>query len=240
MYSYQGGLEVSLQGGLDVTIPNYQLIQPTWQADKDGNLFENTTYSTLMIYSLQQGLAKEVAALGRVFMSQTYMMVNPKLNRVTVWPLAHTSQQQLVAVDDDGNPASSSCPTPAAGGSPGTAPSNSNGQNTDNQSAGISGGAVAGAVIGALVLVALVAAAAFMLVRRRRAAARAGVGRVPVPQAPAEIMGYAKVDTYPVQKVPVEMYQEQFTAGELSGASRPAELNSHIERGPQELPTERY
>lgn len=77
---YDGDLTISIDQlngpGLDIRIPNHQLVVPNTEIDSDGQTaLVNDVYREILINSLEGENAKDGLVLGAPFMTSAYMMV---------------------------------------------------------------------------------------------------------------------------------------------------------------------
>ncbi|KAL1889484.1 hypothetical protein Sste5346_008862 [Sporothrix stenoceras] len=159
---YDGDLTIRLQSGFSVRIPNDQLVRPHTSIDQTtGAVVVNTTAPDLLIDSLQQVQATQLAQLGFQFFSSAYLHVNQDSHEFTLWEANPTMAEDLVAVDETGQEITKFCAASAVNSTGGTAVNN-------EKPAPISAGVIAGSAIGAVAIIGLVAGFVFWWLRRRR------------------------------------------------------------------------
>ena len=161
---YTGDLTIKLQSGLDVRVPNDQLIVPDRYIDRAGVIQANPTGLDTTILAIQGENAGDVLQLGRQFLSVAYVMLNQDANEFTLWQANPTANRQLVAVDENNTDVTSFCSSSGSGAGSNTTTSSG----TSSARKPLSAGAIAGVTIGAFVGAAILAAVLLLLLRRRR------------------------------------------------------------------------
>lgn len=148
--SYLGGLTFRLSSGLQIPIPNSQLVIPDYFINAQGTMYFNDSTREIMLDSLKDINANDLPTLGHTFLSSAYMMVNQDASTFILWESKSTTDQHLVAVRS-----SSACTAPAASSTfaKSTPPS---GATFGPPPSRLSGGAIAGAAIGGVAAAALV------------------------------------------------------------------------------------
>ncbi|EPE09835.1 aspartic-type endopeptidase [Ophiostoma piceae UAMH 11346] len=161
---YTGDLTIKLQSGLEVRVPNNQLIVPDRYIDRTGVIQANATGLDTTILAIQGENAGDILQLGRQFLSVAYVMLNQDANEFTLWQANPTTNRHLVAVDERNADITSVCSSSGSGsGSNSTTPSGPSSARKP-----LSSGAIAGAAIGAFVGVAAIIAAVLLLLFWRR------------------------------------------------------------------------
>ncbi|KOS20345.1 hypothetical protein ESCO_005334 [Escovopsis weberi] len=171
---YGGDLTFKLDSGLQLTIPNRQLIVPDRSINDDGAVTVNASRPVIRIDSLQSTTALSLPRIGRYFFTAAYLMSNPDAGKFTLWQANPVNDVDLVAVDASNAivPTNSSC-TPAASSGSGSG-SGSGAAVTPTQdpqpapASGLSPGAIAGIAVGAAVVLGALGLLAWWLIRRRR------------------------------------------------------------------------
>lgn len=153
---FDGDLQFTLSSGLELTIPNSQLVVPNLEIDQQGVLQEpNNTLRELLVYNYETSNEDDMPLLGQVFLSSTYLHVDNERGQFTLWQANPTTEQDLVTIPSTNN---KTCPQGSAG-SP----------NPSTSHRRLSSGAIAGIVVGVLVAAAaLLGALALALLRKRR------------------------------------------------------------------------
>lgn len=136
--------------GLQIPIPNSQLVIPDYFINAQGTMYFNDSTREIMLDSLKDINANDLPTLGHTFLSSAYMMVNQDASTFILWESKSTTDQHLVAVRS-----SSACTAPAASSTfaKSTPPS---GATFGPPPSRLSGGAIAGAAIGGVAAAALV------------------------------------------------------------------------------------
>ncbi|KAL8876442.1 MAG: hypothetical protein Q9198_005363, partial [Flavoplaca austrocitrina] len=153
---YDGDMTIKLLPGIEIRIPNHQLVVPDYSLDKQGLLREtNPSNRELLINSLQEINKNDLPLLGRPFFSSAYVLVDQEHKEFTVWQGNPTAtEKKLVPIGPTCTP--SIVPTGLAPDSTSSAaaapqtPETSDGQN-------IGTGPIAGIVIGCLAGLTIVA-----------------------------------------------------------------------------------
>ena len=167
---YRGDLTLSLQSGLQVTLPSHQLLVPERTIQPNtGRVVVDGSLPNLM---LNPASRPDLTLLGKMFLSAAYIMVNHDNNEFTLWEANPTTDESIVAIDENGIETSNFCGAVVSG-------SSSDGSG-DSSSGGLPAGAVAGVVIGILAVIGIVAGMVVFLRRRARSAsARAKLKTLP-------------------------------------------------------------
>lgn len=148
---YDGDLTVSLSGGLDITIPNHQLVIPSYRVNEEGRVFiENSSNREVLMNSLQDGNSN-MLLLGRAFLTSAYLLVDNDHLEFTLWKSEPTQSEKLVPL---GIP---TCrrDSPLASSTAGSQNSSSETPlpHNEHSSGGLRPGAIAGIVLGAIFFV---------------------------------------------------------------------------------------
>ena len=163
---YDGNLTISIDPGLDITIPNHQLVVPEYNTDSTGqNYIKDGTKREVLINSLQQVNANDKIVLGLPFFTSAYMMVDNDREQFTIWKSQATTDSNLFAMPP------LHCDTPATSARPSpTSPASHTPSVTDaiHEPTPISSGTIAGAVVGGFAGTALFLLGFFFIWRRRR------------------------------------------------------------------------
>lgn len=168
-------MTISLSPGLDITIPNHQLVvpQPGYSSQGVEIAYNDSTVREVLINSLE-GLDKnDMPILGRAFLSSAYLMVDVDHEQFTLARINATSTQQIVPIGPPGcqSPRSIATPIPTtstAAGTTGPAVISPTPSIQTSAHQGVSAGVIAGAAVGGAAAVALCLGALLLLRRRRR------------------------------------------------------------------------
>jgi len=213
--SYPGDLTLTLASGLDIKIPNNQVVTPDYTVDSSGQVTSNATTRLVTVSSLQEVNSNDIPLLGRNFLEAAYLYVNYDRNEFTLWQATPTTEQKLVAVGPGPFCSSTSTTTaagntpsaglsPSASGDSSSSPAPSSNPNTSSSplsTPSVPTGAIIGGALGAAAILGLLIGAALFFRRRR--------------SRHADARG-----TYP-EKAELPDYKRQF---ELHAAASPREL----------------
>lgn len=141
---FDGDLVISVDPGLEVTIPNHELISPYIDIDSNGEEYiKNSSDVRLTAFSMgQQSGQNSISILGRSFLSAAYLMVDEEQKQFTLWQGAPSQEQNLVAVGQSLCSPSITSPTPISTATPTSSPPPSQ--------KGLSKGAIVGVSVGAV------------------------------------------------------------------------------------------
>ncbi|KKA17825.1 hypothetical protein T310_8237 [Rasamsonia emersonii CBS 393.64] len=223
---YDGDLTIVLDSGLSVRIPNHVLVNPDLIVNKtNGHLYINDSSLEVLINSQQTINANDLPIIGRQFFSAAYVMLNQDSNEFTLWAANPTTDEDLVAVDENNQVVEQFCApgsgnttqTPTNITSPQSASKPSATASPDKASRGLSGGAIAGIVVGSLAGIAAIAASTYYFCMRQdrdgmptaaAAAAAAAQDRSYVPPPSYSPLAPVEMENKYVQPYtgPVEMY----------------------------------
>lgn len=132
-----GNITFILSSGLQITIPNHQLVLPNVEIDDNGQQKIVDGNKTI---NFGQTRHEAMPYLGQPFLTSAYIHVNNDMKEFSVWQANPTTDTDLVTV---------------RGGS-----------NCDDDSS-LSGGAIAGIVIGVVAFLAIAALGLFFFLKRR-------------------------------------------------------------------------
>lgn len=210
--AYDGDLTFSIYPGLDIRIPNHQLIVPDIEINSEGQEYpSSSTEVEVLINSLQSVNANDIPRFGVPFLSSAYLMVDNDLQQFTLSQSQQSTTSNLVAI---GPPA---CNTPAPSPTPKPLPSVLASPNpASTPSSRRPKGAIAGAVTGGLATIAI-CIGVFFIQKKRRA------------QHLAEIQTQEYGATAKVVKVPAYSDEPMYMKPELPSDRQP----------PQEMPLDR-
>ena len=148
-------MTVRVDPDIEIRIPNHQLIMPVYGADASGHLYINDTDNKkirLWTDTSPPGPPEEeTIALGRSFMSSTYLLVDYDRGNFTIWPSRATNETDLVPIGP------SSCDQ--------AAPATPSGSRTQYK---ISHGTLAGSIVGACSGLALLITIPCLITRRHK------------------------------------------------------------------------
>ena len=98
-----------MQSGPLISIANSQVVQPDATILSNGSINYNSTLNEVNIIPLQSLNANDMVQLGRQFLSGAYLMVNEDAGTFTLWQATDSSDEELVAVDENGKVFSLTC-----------------------------------------------------------------------------------------------------------------------------------
>ena len=164
---YGGDLTFSIYPGLDIRIPNHQLVVPNVAISPEGQEYSpNSTVVEVLINSLQAINVNDMPLFGLPFLSSAYLIVDNDKQHFTLSQSQQTSTSNLVAIGPPAcsipapSPTSQLLPSVLASPAPTATP-------TPQPSSGIPKGTIAGAVVGGLTII-LICAGLFLFQKRRR------------------------------------------------------------------------
>ncbi|OBS22465.1 hypothetical protein FPOA_08802 [Fusarium poae] len=190
---FSGDLTFKLEGNLDITIPNRQLIVPDRTIKDNGATIANASRPVIRINSLQDSTQTAFPYLGRYFLTAAYVVSNSDANEFTLYQANPSSEEDLVALGEDnksinaqatctvqptasadpgeGDGLKSEAETPTAEPTSDESDNNSSDQSTEDKESG--SGLLTGAVVGIAVgvCVPVIAGAVFLIwfiIRRNR------------------------------------------------------------------------
>lgn len=223
---YAGDLEIQIQGGPAIIIPNDVLVVPDQFVDSSGVVRGNSSAATLLISPNDGPNVNDVPLIGMAFFSGAYLTVDLDNRTWSVWPAKATTETDLIAI----------------GGSCGDA-TNTTSQNTgpqDNQSGSISSplssasatpeatplstGAIAGISVGSAAAGLSVVGLAVLLMFKQRRSHRIHE----MPSTKSITGSFSSHDPIMFGHVPMqEMAGSQTVPYELRSKEKPAELAYH-------------
>ena len=162
---YDGDLTFSIYPGLDIRIPNHQLVVPDIEINAEGQDYRpNSTVVQVLINSLQAINKDDMPLFGLPFLSSVYLIVDNDKQQFTLSQSQQSSTSNLVAIGppacDTPAPSPTSQPLPTIIASSTLAPKS-------NPSSGTPIGAIPGAVVGGLAVIAICTGLFFNQKRRR-------------------------------------------------------------------------
>lgn len=176
---YPGDLTLTLASGLNIKIPNNQVVTPDYTVDSSGQVTSNATTRLVTISSLQEVNLNDIPLLGRNFLEAAYLHVNYDHNEFTLWQANPTTEQKLVAVGP--GPSCSSTTTAAtvsstasAGGPSPSASGASSSSPAPSSTPRIPTSAIIGGALGAAAFLGILVGAALFFRRRSRHAEAPG------------------------------------------------------------------
>jgi hypothetical protein len=166
-------MSVSLQSGPSISIANSQVVQPDATILSNGSINYNSTLNEVNIIPLQSLNANDMVQLGRQFLSGAYLMVNEDAGTFTLWQAIDSSDENLVAVDENGEVFSPTCASTTSNDttatSPGSTGSASSSSLASPQSSMTPISSIVGPVVGGVAgIILLVALGLFLWMRRRK------------------------------------------------------------------------
>ncbi|KAI9826349.1 MAG: hypothetical protein M1832_000266 [Thelocarpon impressellum] len=161
---YKGSLTVSI-AGLEVTIPNEQLVVPEYVLNSRGQTVIASEYSReLLINPLQEVNKNDMPILGQVFLASSYLHVDEDSQTFSLWRSVANDEKRIVATGDPRDcPAAKS----AEEGAPSPSPVPAESAPGPSPSKALSTGAVAGAITSGIVAASLAVVLAWFLCARR-------------------------------------------------------------------------
>lgn len=221
--SYAGALDIQVQGGPVVSIPNDVLVVPDEYIDKSGTVRRNDSAAVLLLSPNDGPNVNDQLIIGMSFFSGAYLSVNHDNRTWSIWPAKATTVENIVAF----------------GNGCGDVTKSNEGHNSNaaeeqdsktSEATGMSMAAKIGIAVGAACAAVLLAILLTVLImRKRRKSAEQKVIRPPVITSDRSSWSrdyYAKSGSaWALQ----EMAGSQRTPNELKGSRTPAELGSWSE-----------
>jgi hypothetical protein len=156
---FDGDLQFVLSSGLELTVPNSQLVVPDVHIDKQGQMhIPNNTMKEVLVYNLENSNVDDMPLLGQVFLTSVYLHVDNEREQFTLWQANSTTDEDLIAVQSTSFSACNS--TNGASNSSGQIPSTPSKKK-------LSAGAIAGAVLSSVLVVAMGFVTWYVLARRK-------------------------------------------------------------------------
>ena len=174
---YQGSLDVVLDNGLELTIPNELLVVPEKQIKDTGEVRINSTFVDVLIQPTLADNAGDTPLIGKQFFSSTYLFVDYDAGTFTVWQANSTTDSRLVSSDnscdvvrtqDTPQTSPASTTSSSTGPLPDATESHSSALDPDRENVTISIGAIAGIVVGAIGSLAAIAIIVYLCLARRK------------------------------------------------------------------------
>ncbi|KAL9634830.1 MAG: hypothetical protein Q9164_003845 [Protoblastenia rupestris] len=213
--AYDGDLTFSFYPGLDIRIPNHQLITPEYDFDEQGQRYDkNNTNRLTQIYSLEEISKDWMPSFGMGFFSAAYLMVDNDRQQFTLWKGQPSEEQNIVALG------ASACntTTPLPGSGLGPAPGGATPRARGNAS--LSEGAMAGVVIGAIAFLLGCLAGFWLLKRRQRACSQEAL----LQEAKHSGMDSASNAGYAKPELPDDPDHARFPPIEMPLSSNPSHM----------------
>ena len=90
-------MTISIDPGLETTIPHHQFITPDYDIDTDRNRYiKNETNRVISLYSLQDVNKNDMPVLSAAFLTSAYLLVDNERERFTLWKGQPSKTQNLV------------------------------------------------------------------------------------------------------------------------------------------------
>ncbi|KAH0365833.1 hypothetical protein KCU65_g5806, partial [Aureobasidium melanogenum] len=164
-YDLDFSMSISLQSGPSIFIANSQIVQPDTNVLEDGTINYNSTLNEVNIISLEGLSGNDMVQLGRQFLSGAYLMVNQDTDRFTLWEANYSADEDLVAIDAQGQMFSPTC---ASTTSNNTTPASTGSASASASTSKTSTGTIVGAVVGGIAGVGLLVGLGVFLWKRSR------------------------------------------------------------------------
>ncbi|KAK4200412.1 aspartic peptidase domain-containing protein [Triangularia verruculosa] len=160
---FDGDVTFVLNDGLNVRVPNSQLLVPFVDVDRSGVRNVDRSKKELVMF----GVGEEPATLGRYFLTAAYLMVNHDERTFTMWQANPTTKSSLVAVQRKGSQARDCEGSGGGNADPTGGAPDQNTNDSDDSSVPLNIGMIAGGAVGGVVVIAAILTA-FFLVRRSK------------------------------------------------------------------------
>ncbi|USW57577.1 Putative aspartic peptidase A1 family, aspartic peptidase domain superfamily [Septoria linicola] len=244
---YAGDLEIQIQGGPAITIPNDVLVVPDQYTDAAGVVQDNSSAGTLMLSPNDGPNVNDIPLIGMSFFSGAYLSVNLDNRTWSIWPAKATTDTEIITIgankcEEKTNVTMFDVPTNKQPGDQSSdRPSDANVEETRLSTKAIAGIAAGG---GAAVL-GLLGLAAFLLLRKRKR--NRSLKEIPSVSSASQPDGFAAYDRRWQDEMHLmqEMVGSQTVPYELKTDEKPVEMGQndrwHWKRGqvyesPVELP----
>ena len=100
--AFDGDLSFTLSSGVEITVPNSQLVVPDVTVSAEGDLqITNNSLREILIYNLEDDNANDMPLLGQAFLTSAYLHVNNDAKQFTLWQARPTTETKLVPVVTD-------------------------------------------------------------------------------------------------------------------------------------------
>lgn len=157
---FDSDLTISIDPGLDITIPNHQFVVPNYGKNSQGQQFVNHSNNREVLISINQGNnILDMPTLGLPFFMSAYILVDEDHGQFTLWKSAPKPIQKLVGIGTLTCDSLISATT--------TQPSPLTAQASPSSAGSASKGVIFGAVAGGLAGLASFLGMLFLLRRRR-------------------------------------------------------------------------
>ena len=169
---FGGDLQFVLNSGLELTIPNHQLVVPDVQITGDGRTHIPTdSVREVLVSNLESSNLVDMPELGQVFLTSAYMHVDNEREQFSLWQANPNTAEELVAID--GTSLSTCNPT--------SPPSEET--NSEPSTRPLSASAIAGVTVGTVFGLAFVIGFLFLYIRvsRKKKEARRKAARKSLP-----------------------------------------------------------
>ncbi len=158
---FSGDLRISIEPGLDITIPNHELVRSFIDINSDGQEYiSNSSTQVMGLYAMDSQTADSMPAFGRTFLAGAYLMVDADEQKFTIWKGQSSSEQRLVAHGP------SPCPESTATSS--TTPSATSDASARDSSSVIPKGAIAGICTALILIIAFCISIGYLLAKKSR------------------------------------------------------------------------
>lgn len=97
---YAGALDIQVQGGPVISIPNDVLVVPDEYVDKSGTVQRNNSAAVLLLSPNDGPNINDQLIVGMSFFSDAYLSVNHEEKTSTVWAAKATTDESIVAFGD--------------------------------------------------------------------------------------------------------------------------------------------
>jgi hypothetical protein len=206
-HSYTGDLTIKLDSGLQVRIPNNQLIVPDRNISPSGEIIANASSPNIVINPIKEINANDQLHLGRQFLSAAYVMINEDSSSFTLWKANPTLKSYVMGVDKRNDPILSNCTIHV----------------TMTSESKLSKGAIAGIAVAAVAAVLIIALVAYRSSKKGEKD-RAWMNEPPDGQAQAHAKtGPADIPLQNLSASELDVFSPQ-TPGELSAENERQEL----------------
>jgi hypothetical protein len=96
---FAGDLTFVFSSGLEITVPNSQLVVPDVEVNQAGQMdIPDSENREILVYNLETSNVNDMPLLGQAFLTSTYLHVNNDNEEFTIWQANPTEAENLVTV----------------------------------------------------------------------------------------------------------------------------------------------
>lgn len=96
---FDGDMTFTLSSGLEITVPNSQLVVPDVTVSSSGQTqITNSNVREILVYNLEASNVTDMPLLGQVFLTSAYLHVDNDAEQFTLWQARPTNETRLIPV----------------------------------------------------------------------------------------------------------------------------------------------